>query len=67
MSKLIGKDQWVWVVVQDPGGDEQFLGQYDHRTDIFQIASVMYYAFTGKLAFLGDSEHEIMHLSLIHI
>ncbi|RLF60594.1 MAG: hypothetical protein DRN37_02470 [Thermoplasmata archaeon] len=33
MSKLIGKDQWVWVVVQDPGGDEQFLGQYDQEKD----------------------------------
>ena len=29
MSTLIKKDQWVWVVVQDPGGNEQFLGQHD--------------------------------------
>ena len=29
MSKLIEKDQWVWVVIQDPGGNEQFLGQHD--------------------------------------
>jgi hypothetical protein len=29
MSKLIEKDQWVWVVIQDPGGNEQFLGQQD--------------------------------------
>jgi hypothetical protein len=27
-------DQWVWVVVQDPGGDEQFLGQHDEQEDI---------------------------------
>lgn len=29
MSELIKKDQWVWVVIQDPGGNEQFLGQHD--------------------------------------
>jgi hypothetical protein len=26
---MIQNDQWVWVVVQDPGGNEQFLGQRD--------------------------------------
>ena len=29
MSKLVKDDDWVWVVVQDPEGNEQFLGQYD--------------------------------------
>lgn len=29
MNNLIEKDQWVWVVIQDPGGNEQFLGQHD--------------------------------------
>ena len=33
MSKLIEKDQWVWVVIQDPGGVEQFLGQQDAKND----------------------------------
>lgn len=27
-------DQWVWVVVQDPGGKEQFVGQHDKLEDI---------------------------------
>ena len=31
MSKLIEKDQWVWVVIQDPGGVEQFLGHQDAK------------------------------------
>jgi len=31
MSKLIENDQWVWVVIQDPGGNEQFLGQHDQE------------------------------------
>lgn len=26
---MIQKGQWLWVVVQDPGGNEQFLGQRD--------------------------------------
>jgi len=33
MSKLIEKDQWVWVIIQDPGGIEQFLGQQDAKND----------------------------------
>jgi hypothetical protein len=28
------EDQWVWVVVQNPGDREQFLGQYDKHEDI---------------------------------
>lgn len=27
-------DQWIWVVVQDPGGNEQFLGQRDDEKGI---------------------------------
>jgi len=34
MSKKIKDDQWVWVVVQDPEGNEQFLGQRDETKDI---------------------------------
>ena len=30
-------DQWVWVVVQDAGGKEQFLGQHDNLEDISYI------------------------------
>jgi len=29
MSELIKEEQWVWVVVQDPGENEQLLGQHD--------------------------------------
>ena len=28
MKKELKADTWVWVVVQNPGTDEQFLGQY---------------------------------------
>ena len=34
MSTLIKGNPWVWVVVQDPGGDEQFLGQHDEEKDV---------------------------------
>jgi hypothetical protein len=27
MRKEIKPDTWIWVIVQNPGGDEQFLGQ----------------------------------------
>ena len=29
MSKEVKSDTWIWVVVQDPGPNEQFLGQLD--------------------------------------
>jgi hypothetical protein len=34
MSKIIQGNPWVWVAVQDPGGDEQFLGQHDEEKDV---------------------------------
>jgi len=34
MGKLMQGGRWVWVVVQDPGGDERFLGQHDEEKDI---------------------------------
>ena len=34
MKSVRGEDQWVWVVVQDPGGKEQFLGQQDQQENI---------------------------------
>ncbi len=34
MSSLIEGNPWVWVVIQDPGGNEQFLGQHDEEQDI---------------------------------
>ena len=34
MKNSIKADTWVWVVVQDPGGDEQFLGQLDKEYNI---------------------------------
>ncbi|MFC1494669.1 hypothetical protein ACFL6W_05260 [Thermodesulfobacteriota bacterium] len=30
----IEKDKWLWVVVQDPGGSEMFLGQHDEKNDV---------------------------------
>jgi hypothetical protein len=34
MKNAQGEDQWVWVVVQDPGQQEQFLGQLDQQENI---------------------------------
>lgn len=34
MKNVHHEDQWVWVVIQDPGGREQFLGQQDKEEDI---------------------------------
>ena len=37
MNDMQGADRWVWVVVQDPGGQEQFLGQHDKLENISYI------------------------------
>lgn len=34
MKKKLAPDSWIWVVVQNPGPNEQFLGQYDRDQDI---------------------------------
>ncbi|MGD8522074.1 MAG: hypothetical protein PVF56_13090 [Desulfobacterales bacterium] len=34
MTTSINADTWVWVVVQDPDGNEQFLGQLDAEQNI---------------------------------
>jgi len=34
MTNTIKNDDWVWVVVQDPGGNEQFLGQQDKASGV---------------------------------
>ena len=34
MKSKLTPDSWIWVVVQNPGSDEQFLGQHDRDQDI---------------------------------
>ena len=34
MADKLNADSWIWVIVQNPGGDEHFLGQYDDKKDI---------------------------------
>lgn len=53
MTKSIKDDTWVWVVIQDPGGNEQFLGQLDEENNISFIP-----AFYQK----EDAEQCFLHL-----
>ena len=41
MSKLIQENPWVWVVVLDPGRNEQFLGQHYKEEDISFIPTFL--------------------------
>ena len=34
MTKEIKSDTWIWVIVQNPGANEQFLGQHDEKTNV---------------------------------
>ena len=41
MSKLIQGNPWLWIVVLDPGGNEQFLGQQYKEEDISFIPTFL--------------------------
>ena len=34
MNQNIKPDEWVWIVVQNPGGNEQILGQFEPEKEI---------------------------------
>ena len=34
MKSKLTPETWIWIVVQNPGSDEQFLGQHDQDQDI---------------------------------
>lgn len=37
MSTTFKNDQWVWVVIQDPEKNPQYLGQHDDQKDVSYI------------------------------
>lgn len=41
MSKVVQGNPWVWVVVLDPGENEQFLGQHDPEKDVSYIPTFL--------------------------
>ena len=41
MSTDMKKDQWVWVVVQAPDGDAQFLGMQDDKEGVSFIPAFL--------------------------
>jgi hypothetical protein len=34
MTEAIGKEDWVWVMVQNPQGKENFVGMHDEAGDV---------------------------------
>lgn len=37
MKNQLSPDTWIWIVVQNPGSNEQFLGQHDQEQDVSYI------------------------------
>ena len=37
MTDLSEKDKWLYVAVEDPGGNEKFVGLYDEKLEISYI------------------------------
>jgi len=53
MTNKFNDETWIYVVVQDPGGNEQFFGLQDAETDISYIP-----AFQDK----EDAQNCLIHL-----
>jgi hypothetical protein len=54
MQNKLTPDTWIWIVVQNPGADEQFLGQHDRDQDVSFIP-----AFLDK----EDARQCLIHMS----
>jgi hypothetical protein len=53
MSQLIKDHQWIYVVVQDPEKDAQYLGQYEATSD------------TSFIPVFIEKEHALMCMNLL--
>ena len=53
MHNELNADTWIWVVVQDAGGNEQFVGQHNKETNVSFIP-----AFYQK----EDAEQCLIHI-----
>ena len=53
MSELIKDDQWIYVVVQDPEKEAQYLGQHEAESDISFIPVFI------------EKEHALMCMNLL--
>lgn len=56
MINEIDKNTWIFVIVQDPGGNEQFLGLQDAESDVAYIP-----AFHNK----DDAQDCLIHLPTV--
>ncbi len=63
MKSIVKEDQWVWVIVQDPEGNEQFLGQRDETNGISFIPAFLEkddaIQCLGRMARERGKKHEI--------
>jgi hypothetical protein len=41
MNSKLKEDQWVWVIIQDPEKNPQYLGQHDEAKDVSYIPVFM--------------------------
>ncbi len=41
MSKKIKNEQWVWILVQEPGPNEKFLGHHDTENNVSYIPTFL--------------------------
>lgn len=41
MKEKLSKEQWVYVLIQNPGGAEQIIGQHDEQSDISFIPAFL--------------------------
>jgi hypothetical protein len=57
----IDKDTWIWVIVQNPGGAEMFLGQYDEKNDLSFVPAFYEKEAAGTCLELMDRDENLKY------
>lgn len=73
MHELINENGWVWVLIQDPGKDEQYVGQHYKEENISFVPAFVSkedaLACQGRLSLAQDHRYEVQaihHEDLVH-
>ena len=61
MNRPIQDDSWLWVAVQNPGQDEQYMGQHDTQKDVSFIPAFLEKEDAEKVMMLLIKDHNIAY------
>ena len=71
MAFEVNSDTWVWVVIENPGGNEQFVGQHHAKDDISFIPAFLKKEEAAgcykRLALTEGSKYEVTAIQYDHL